>query len=330
VGPFFRVALCLALPHLLACGASVATADRAPTSDAAPEAASTFGDAGAEDADPTPRIDDGGKDAGADSDVGAGDGSYSYSGYVNLARTLLVHPPAPYMPTVSERLTAQFFPRPTPYLLPSFASAVAVDGLAAFCGSHPVVGQCCYAPSSLIDPFGLDMTGEVNGGNIVSHDDGDGGLGSVSVSNPDVAVTASGWSGGDPLQIVANGGVVGSFAATLTAPPDVAGQSPTVFLPDGGVASVPRNQDLTITWTAGPVSTSAVVIAQDTPASASVVCLAEDNGSFTIPSALLGQLGAGDPGTIAISRYVEVVAQSASTRVAVVVETAAVGDVAYQ
>ncbi len=263
-------------------------------------------------------------DAGTNSDAGP-----AYTGYVDFAKSQQVFT-RPFSPAVSYGLVAQFFPSATPYRLPTAASAVAMRGLAALCGSAQIVGQCCSVPDSVINPFGVDTQGELAWGSITCTHDTDGGDGSVGVSNRFGSVTAIPWSSGDQLEVQGSGGVVGTFAGQLRAPVDVAGVDPVLFPADGGTPTVPRSADLAVTWTAGSGALPVVIIAGDSATSTAIVCRAGDTGSFRIPSALLGRFQAGDSGGVGIIRYAETSLENASTRVSVIVETSTGGAVVYQ
>jgi hypothetical protein len=103
--------------------------------------------------------------------------------------------------------------------------------------------------------------------------------------------TTSAFLGEEAISISATGGVVPAFDANMTYPLLLLLTAPT--LAEGSsVASVPRGQDLTLTWDRG--TTGVVFQAQSSATTPSLICDSDSEvGSMVLPSAALSSLPIG-------------------------------------
>jgi hypothetical protein len=196
-----------------------------------------------------------------------------------------------------------------------------------FCSGTPVVGKCCVVPFPPDQDAGT-AAARVGPEYVTCVDEQTGNTnGSVGMSDAYGGVTCSAWSGGDSLRCSADGGVAGSFAASVSTPLDIAGLSDVLFPLDGGSVTISRTEDLLVTWTAGsPSSTVAINLVGATSA---VACLAADTGSFSVPSALVNQLPSGDRGAITVHRFVASCVQTPSVQISILVENGVMQSAVY-
>jgi hypothetical protein len=103
--------------------------------------------------------------------------------------------------------------------------------------------------------------------------------------------TTSAFLGEEAISISATGGVVPAFEASITYPLLLLLTAPT--LAEGSsVASVPRGQDLTLTWDRG--TTGVILQVQSSATTPSLICDSpSDAGAMVLPSAALSSLPSG-------------------------------------
>jgi len=183
-------------------------------------------------------------------------------------------------------------------------------------GSSPCdapVGNCTFCGGSdggltsgnlTIDLLGAGVITVKDGANTLAtlpYDADDAGQGDYEIDSN--GTPSLSWASGDTLSATATGGAIPAFSASITAPQDIAGLTPSLSLTTS--ATISTSSTLVVSWTPSSDDGQYVlVLANDTKAGATASCaVAESAGSVSVPASILQQLGTGS-GTASLTKTV--------------------------
>jgi hypothetical protein len=221
------------------------------------------------------------------------------------------------------QLVQTFFassPMPTGSVVAAFAAPGSFADLLACSGGLATAGSCCLLP-----PLQLDAgPPPLSAGDLTVNDNGVrfgsmtfGAQGYDDIGSPTNPSTKRGWAPGDTLGIVASGGMIPAFSASMVAPAEPAGVIPSPTAP-----TISLGADWKVQWTPSTAAPSVFVLelyAAESASSDLIKCVVDDAaGSLTVPASLLAHFTPVSPTSLIVARAVRSTVGSGSAAVELV------------